>query len=225
MSRLFSKHTIAALLLAFAIASAAADAPTALTSTKDRGVVSLQPDPMLSYGRLVLKVVAFNRTRDIASFGTEDVEIYTAAGQRVGLITLDQLVAEARGARPAERSRGVEHNPSHYGGPEIRTNSSGQPSVDSYTGSQAPVGGVISPHTNTAAAARDGGKEDPAVEQQVSALQAAILHPVTIASGSAEGGQIVTEKLKFRRKDDRTLRVVVEFNGEKHEFSVPTPAE
>jgi len=86
------------------------------------------------------------------------------------------------------------------------------------------VGGVVSPHTDTGGgAARKGGKLDPAVEQQVAALQAAILHPITIPAGSAAGGQIVTEKLKFKRKDDRTLRVVVAFNGEQHEFSVPAP--
>jgi hypothetical protein len=196
----------------------------ALTSTKNQGVVSLQPAAALADGRLILKVVAFNRTRNVASFGSEDVEIHTAAGKRVALLSLEQLIAEARGAGPAERNAGIDHNPNAYSGPQISHNDAGEPNVDSYTGSQAPVGGVISPHTKTAAPAR-AAKEDPAVEQQVAALQAAILRSQTIAAGGSAGGQVVTEKLKFRRKDDRTLRIVVNFNGEQHEFSLPTPSE
>jgi hypothetical protein len=220
-----SRLIVAALLLGSAAWVLAADAGSPLTSTKDHGVVSLQPDSALSDGRLMIKVVAFNRNREVASFGSEDVQITTAAGKPVVLIPLDQLIAEARGAEPAERSRTFNHNPSAYSGPTLSRNDAGEPNVDSYTGSQAPVGGVVSSHTDTGSGstARKSGKVDPAVEQQVVALQAAILHPMTIPAGSAAGGQIVTEKLRFKRKDDRTLRVVVAFNGEQHEFSVPAP--
>lgn len=218
------KLIVAAALLVASAALAYAEDAGSLTSTKDHGVVSLQPDSALSDGRLVIKVVAFNRKRDVASFGSEDVQITTAAGKPVALIPLDQLIAEARGAAPAERSRNYNHNQSAYSGPSIARNDAGEPNVDSYTGSQAPVGGVVSSHTDTSGGvARKDGKADPAVEQQVAALQAAILHPITIPAGSAAGGQIVTEKLKFKRKDDRTLHVVVAFNGEQHEFSVPAP--
>jgi hypothetical protein len=224
MKHRVSKLIVAATLLTGNAALVLAADTGSLTSTKDHGVVSLQPDAALSDGRLVIKVVAFNRRRDVASFGSEDVQITTAAGKPVALISLDQLIAEARGAQPAERSRNYNHNQSAYSGPSISRNDAGEPNVDSYTGSQAPVGGVVSPHTDTGGgSARKSEKTDPAVEQQVAALQAAILHPITIPAGSAAGGQIVTEKLKFRRKDDRTLHVVVAFNGEQHEFSVPTP--
>jgi hypothetical protein len=211
LNRISSRLSVAAVLLAGMVITAVA-ATEALTSTKDQGVVSVQADPSLSDGRLILKVVAFNRTRNIASFGAEDIEIYTAAGKRVALLSLEQLVAEARGEGPAERNTGVEHNPTDYSGPTMSHNSAGEPDVGTYTGSQTPAGGVISPHTRSAASARKA-KEDPAVEQYVATLQAAILRAQTVASGASAGGQVVTEKLKFRRKDDRTLRVVVTFNG------------
>ena len=41
------------------------------------------------------------------------------------------------------------------------------------------------------------------------ALSAAILQPVSVAPASAAGGQIVTQKIKFGRKEERSLRVVV----------------
>lgn len=213
---------VGALLIGHAVVSAVT--PDALTSTKDHGVVSVQADPKLSDGRLVLKVVAFNRTRDVASFGGEDIEVYTAAGKRIALLSLEQLVAEARGGPPAERGARVDHNPANYSGPAMSRNSAGEPDVGTYTGSQTPVGGGISPHTRSSTPARPA-KEDPAVEQYVAALQAALLRSQTVASGGSAGGQVVTEKLKFRRKDDRTLRVVVDFNGEHHEFNLPAPTE
>lgn len=65
--------------------------------------------------------------------------------------------------------------------------------------------------------------DDPKLQQQITDLKAAILQPLTIAPASAAGGQIVTQKIKFGRKEERALRVVVELNGEQHEFNFPAP--
>jgi len=67
------------------------------------------------------------------------------------------------------------------------------------------------------------GKSDPKVQQQIDALNAAILHNLTIAPAAVSGGQVVTEKLKFGRKEAHDLHLVVEFNGEQHEFDFPSP--
>jgi hypothetical protein len=61
------------------------------------------------------------------------------------------------------------------------------------------------------------------VKAQIEALNAAILQPKTIAPASAGGGQVVTDKLKFGRKDERALHVTVDFNGEQHEFNFAVP--
>jgi len=50
-----------------------------------------------------------------------------------------------------------------------------------------------------------------------------ILHDLTIAPATVAGGQIVTEKLKFARKEAHDLHVVVDFNGERHEFDFAAP--
>ncbi len=71
--------------------------------------------------------------------------------------------------------------------------------------------------------AKGGAQDDPKIQQQIAALNAAILHPLTIAPATAAGGQIVTEKIKFGRKEERTLRVSIEYNGESHEFNFPAP--
>jgi hypothetical protein len=80
---------------------------------------------------------------------------------------------------------------------------------------------VVSPHTRATSSGR--GAEDPAIQQQIADLKAALLQPLSIAPKAAAGGQVVTQKLKLKRQDDRTLRVVVDFNGERHELSFTAP--
>jgi len=63
------------------------------------------------------------------------------------------------------------------------------------------------------------------LQQQIADLSAAILQPVQVAPAAAVGGQVVTQKIKFGRKEERSLRVVVEFNGEQHEFAFAAPGE
>jgi len=216
-----------AMCVAFSVAAYAATetAPAALSSTKERGVVSIVPDATLSQGRLVLKVVAFNRTREPAAFGAADVKILTAAGTPVGLVPLEQLiddVAKAPGSK--RRVSTADHNPADYSHPQIPTGpgGAGEPDVSGYTGGGNPTSGVVSAHTNV------GSPESPAdarLREQIDALRAGILQSAIIPSGTAAGGQVVSEKLKFGRKEAHSLRVLVEFNGEQHEFTVvpPTP--
>jgi len=212
-----------ALSVASSVLDAAEPAPAPMTSTKDRGVVSIVPDAVLSQGRLVLKVVAFNRTRQPAAFGAADVKILTAAGNPVGLVSLDQLIAEATKASGSKRrGSSVEHNPADYSRPQLPAGESaaGEPDVSGYTGAGNPTSGVVSTHTNV------GTNESPAdarLRGEIDALRAGILQSTLIPSASAAGGQVVSEKLKFARKEERALRVLVDFNGERHEFTVVPP--
>ena len=64
---------------------------------------------------------------------------------------------------------------------------------------------------------------DPAVQQQVEALKAGILQTATVEPGKATGAQLVTEKIKFSRKEEKVLHVTVDFNGEQHQFDFEAP--
>jgi hypothetical protein len=194
-----------------------------LSSTKVHGVVKVMADPTLAEGRLVLKVVAFNRAAAAASFAPENVKVFTAAGQSIPLMTLEQLVKETREAAGAS---GTNRAPSvdTFGtsGPGINHDLSGRPDVGNYTGGSNAMGTSVSTHGPRAKPVKE---DDPKLQQQVAALTAAILQPVSVAPASAAGGQIVTQKIKFGRKEERSLRVVVSFNGEQHEFSFAAPGE
>jgi hypothetical protein len=191
-----------------------------LTSTKEHGVVELQSDPTLSQGRLVLKVVAFNRTTAPSSFGPDDVKVFTAAGQAVPLMTLEQLVQQTRAAASGDARSTVDT----FGtsGPTILHDAAGRPDVGNFTGGNGAMAGSVSSRARRPDA---GTVDDPKVQQQIAALSAAILQPSTIAASAAVGGQVVTQKIKFGPKEERALRVTVELNGEQHVFEFAAPGE
>jgi hypothetical protein len=193
-----------------------------LTSTKAHGVVKLVSDPTLSDGRLVLKVVAFNRTSLPSSFGPEDIKVFTAAGQPIAVMTLEQLVQETKAASgPSDKGGSTFHDPSSYSGPTLTHDSAGRPNVGNYTGAAGNnTGSLMSSRTSMDERAR---ADDKQLQPRIDALNAAILHAQSITAASAAGGQIVTEKIKFGRKDEHALRVVVDFNGEQHEFDFAAP--
>lgn len=208
-------------------APAAANTPVGLnvvdglTSTKEQGVVSVMSDPALSGGQLILKVVAKNRTQTPSSFGPANVTLLTAAGTPVKLITLDQLVAQTKAAAAGSVASGS-RNMGGHDGPIMTRDSAGRPDVTGYTGGNQNMAGVDINQVRSRTKAVD---QDPKVQQQIASLNAAILHDVTIAPAAVAGGQLVTEKLKFGRKEVHELRLVVEFNGERHEFNFAAPPE
>jgi hypothetical protein len=223
MGRVVSFLALCAACSAFVYAAETAPAP--LTSTKERGVVSIVPDAALSQGRLVLKIVAFNRTREPAAFGVADVKIVTAAGKPVALVPLEQLIDEVMQASGSKRRvTTVDHNPADYSHPAIPTGpgGAGEPDVSGYTGGGNPTSGVISAHTDVRT---NESPADARLREQINALRAGLLQSTLIPSATAAGGQVVSEKLKFARKEQHALRVLVDFNGEQHEFTVVPPAQ
>ena len=223
MKRTFLTQLATAALLCHCMATglaAAADSVTeGLTSTKDHGVVSVVSDPTLADGRLVLKVVAMNRTQTSASFGPGNVKITTATGTPVKLMSLDQLVQETTAAASTDTK--VSGGTTMHSGPMMGHDGAGRPDVSGYTGGNESMSGMDV--NRTRAVAVRAAKDDPKLQAQIAALNAAILHDLTVAPAAAAGGQIVTEKVKFARKEGHDLRLVVDFNGEQHEFAFAAP--
>ena len=189
-----------------------------LVSTLPGGVISIKADPVLSNGRLVLRVAAFNNGTAPAIINPADIKLFTAAGQPVALLSLDQLIAEvgsSASARPTGSATG-------YGGPAVATGQDGRPDVSNFSGANQTVGGGLSSQVQ-AQIATSGRKLSKADQAQVDGLKAAILQPTEVAPGKAVGGQIVSEKLKFDRDGSRELKMLVRFNGEKHGFIFTAP--
>lgn len=201
------------------VVNTTAAAVEGLSSTHDHGVVKLVSDPTLVGGRLMIKVVAFNRDRAPASFGPDNVKVFMAAGQPVLLIPLEKLEAEAHASNSSRGDRSVDVFGA--GGSPVRgRDAAGRPDVGNYTGGSSSMGVTFSSREHRPV---DSAADDAKVQQQIADLRAAILQPLTVAPASAAGGEVVTQTIKFGRKEAHVLRVVVDFNGEQHEFNFTAP--
>lgn len=199
---------------------APADAPLAvvnegLVSAQTAGTISIKADPVLSDGRLVLRVAAFNSGAAPAAFSPTDIKIFVG-GQVVALQSLDQLIAEVgtTPARPTGSATG-------YGGQAMATGQDGRLDVSGFSGANQTVGGGLSSQVQ----AQIGGtrKLTKADQAQIDGLKAAILQPTQVAPGKAVGGQVVSDKLKFAAGAPREVKMLVRFNGEKHGFIFDAP--
>jgi hypothetical protein len=223
MMRLSTNYVIALALFVSATSEAApATAQTAslgMTSTRASGVVSIQTDPVLSNGRLVMKVAAHNSTSNPSELSLASVQVRLGSEKPIALLTVDQLITEARGGPSAEQSLSAAHQASDYSRPTTTTSQSGELDVSGITGASNAIGRGVPERPS----GKSKLKSDPATEAQVEALKAGILQTLAVPAGKAVGAQVVTEKIKFPRKDPRVLHVTVTFNGDTHEFEFEAP--
>jgi hypothetical protein len=189
-----------------------------LTSTKEHGVIKVVPEPELADGRLVMKIVAFNRDRAPAGFGPDSIKVSTSAGKQVPLMSMEDLAAQVRRAQGARLPHAVDVFGSSA--PAVAHDEAGRPDVGNYTGGSNSMGSRITTREPRPEAA---GNDAPKVQQQIADLESAILKVQTIAPSAAAGGQIVTRKINFGRKEEHALRVLIDFNGEQHEFNFAAP--
>lgn len=206
-----------ALLLGGACAVYAQTVFLGLKSDKHKGTVSIQSDATLLEGRLVLKVVAFNPSSRPAVLAAENVTVQTAAGKDIPILSVERLIAELTGDDPSRDERN--HQTSDYSRPQIMTNRYGEPDVSGITGANDAIGRSVSGNSRS----RSKKADDSQLRQQIETLRAGILQAMSVAPNQAGGGQIVTDELKFGRKDDKSLRVTVSFNGEQHVFMFEAP--
>jgi hypothetical protein len=62
-------------------------------------------------------------------------------------------------------------------------------------------------------------------DAQIAGLKLAILQDQTIAPGQIAVGQIVSQKLKFAKGEDRTIHVKVRIAGDEHGFTIAAPGD
>jgi hypothetical protein len=129
----------------------------------------------------------------------------------------EALLDEAAGAPPGSSDAQVSGG---YSTAALATNGAGQTDVSSYTGSMSTVTANRVPMDTIARA--DAQKSRP-LTGAAAELDKVLLKPLAIAPGGLDGGQVVTQKLKFRGKAERAIDVTVEFAGDAHHFHLIAP--
>ncbi|HSI16313.1 MAG TPA: hypothetical protein VK980_00985 [Sphingomonas sp.] len=190
------------------------DATAGLMSRQALGEVHIVADPALSDGRLVLRIVVLNRGKAPAPFGPEDVSIAIADGTPISLLSRAALLAEQGGGG---RSAGTAETAQAHAAAALPVNGAGQTDVSGFSGGMGTtVAGV--PQGTIDQSQR---RVDPKAAAAVAALDAVLLKPMTLKPGAADGGQVVTTKLK--RGKAASVVVTVMFAGEAHRFDVAVP--
>jgi hypothetical protein len=217
-----SKFLLCAAILLASPVRAAPAAPGIADSKLANSTVSVAVEPQLNDGRLVIKVAAKNGSSAPVAFGPGSVSISTVAGQPVALSSLSKLINDVRTAAGMASAAPAGEAPTQ-GAYAMRPQSgaqdgSGRMDVTGYTG-----GSAIAPSETVRWSKHS---IDPkTAEAQIAGLKQAILQDQTVAPGQIAVGQIVSEKLRFKRGEDRTLHLVVHIAGDSHPFTIAAPGD
>ena len=211
-----SKFLLCAAIVLASPVTAAPAAPEIADSKLANSTVSVAVEPQLNDGRLVIKVAAKNGSSAPVAFGPASVSISTVAGQPVALSSLSKLINDVRTAAPAgdALTQGAYAMRQQSGAQD----GSGRMDVTGYTG-----GSAIAPSETVRWSKHS---IDPkTAEAQIAGLRQAILQDQTVAPGQIAVGQIVSEKLKFKKGEDRILHLVVHIAGDNHAFTIAAPSD
>jgi hypothetical protein len=211
----------AATLLA-APATAAPPAPEIADSKQAQSTVSVAVEPQLNDGRLVIKIAAKNNSAAPVPFGPGSISISTVAGQPIALSPLPKLINDVRvaaggateappGGAPTQGAYAMRQQPRASDG-------SGRMDVTGYS-----AGASMAP----AEAARWSKHliDHKTADAQIAALKQAILQDTTIAPGQIAVGQVVSEKLKFAKGEERIVHIIVHVAGDEHGFTIAAPVD
>jgi hypothetical protein len=202
-------------------ASAQPAAPVA-ESTLPHSKVSLMVEPALSDGRLVIRLAAKNLTAAAVPFGPSMVSVAKPSGQAIALYPLTALINDVRAAAGMALESPVTNVPTAgaYAAPQLGRQG-GRVDVTGYTGGAA-IGGDEYVRRNQARRGKATISEADA-QAQITALRQAILQDSSVAPGQIAVGQVVSDKLKFAKGEERLLHVRVRIAGDEHSFTIAAP--
>ena len=213
-------------------APAAAQAPggaavTTAESVQPSSSVSIVVEPALSDGRLVVKMAIQNRGATPLPFGPGNVSIAKLNGEPVAIMPLERLIDDVRVAAGESPQVGIGTHAggSAYAAPVMPTNSEGQVDVSGYTGGMGLSGDETLRRSRPDRAKRKATITPQEAEAQIQALKAAILKDQSLQPKQIAAGQLVSEPLKFKKDEDRTLHLRVRAAGAEHSFTLMAPAK
>jgi hypothetical protein len=208
------------LCLSFPAAAQGAATGTVAESKAGQSAVSLEVEPKLDDGRLVLKLAAQNKASTAVQFGPADVTIAKANGEPIALMSLPQLTNDVRMAA-GMKPDATAPTSNAYATQGMTTDATGHLDVSNFNGSMGISQGQI---------VRDTTRSKPTItkaqaEEQIAALKQAILQDSSVPPGQIAVGELVSAPLKLTPGEDRTIHVWVKIGGDEHTFTVAAPAQ
>lgn len=216
----------AAIVLAIP-AAAAQPTPAVAESKLAHSSVSVVVDPQLNDGRLVIKIAAKNGTTAAVPFGPSSISITKPTGEVIALNSLQQLIDNVRIAAgmPTQAVPGQAPTSGAYAAAQVQVDSAGRPDVSSYTGGSGIAADEIVRRTKQVSPKSKPSIDRATAETQIATLKQAILQESTIQPGQITVGQVVSQKLKFKKSEDRTMYLRVGIAGDEHSFTIAAPSD
>lgn len=214
-----------ALLVALTPATPAAAQGAMAESAKPNSSISVAVEPALSDGRLIVKIAAQNRSAAAVPFGPASVAIAKAGGASIPTIPLAKLIEDVRFAAGAVAPpAGGVPSSSAYSAPQLNVRD-GRVDPTGYTGGSTIGRDEVIRRTGRRA---DGKKPSLSMDEanrQIAALQLAILQDKLLQPRQVAAGQVVSEPLKFKKGEDRTIHLWVRIAGDEHSFTLAAPGK
>ena len=187
--------------------------------------VSVLIDSKLDDGRLVIKLAAQNRTAAAVPFGPASVSIAKPNGEAIALLPLERLLDDVRIAAGMEPEAAPPvPTAGAYEAPQMGVDASGRVDVSGYTGSAAVGGGEAVRRSSQPRLKRKPVISPAEAASQIASLKQAIVQDSIIQPGQVAAGQLVSEKLKFKKGEDRTLHLRIRIAGDEHGFTIEAPS-
>ena len=215
----------AALSFAAPVFAAPSAQPSAAESKQAHSTVSVLVDPQLNDGRLVVKVAAQNKSGAAVPFGPASISIAKPSGEVIALIPLQSLIHDVQIAAGMATEAPAARSPTQgaYASPQM-TMRDGKVDVTGYTGGAAVGGDEYIRRSNQQAPKTKPSISKQQAEAQIATLRQAILQDTTLQPGQVAAGQVVSQKLTFRKGEDRTLHLRIRIAGDEHGFTIAAPA-
>lgn len=198
-----------------------------IVSKKENWVVGVAPTSTAFEGRVVLRVVAFNDSEANGNFGIENVRVFTSSGKIVRVFTYDQLVKEAKNkaawqafavAMAASANAYAASQPATINSYGTAYGANGTLNYSSTSTIYNPANTALTNSINQSQTRSNINQITESLDATLSGLGSSILRTTTIEPGNSFGGNVVMDRPVFAADEDRTLRVIVSFDGEEHEF-------
>lgn len=186
---------------------------------------SVLVEPQLNDGRLVLRIAVKNLGRAPIAFGPSSISIAKPSGEAIAIYPLASLINDVRmaaGMAPATATTAPTQGA--YAAPQQNVRDGGRVDVTGFTGGQAVGGDEYIRRSKSSSKTRPSiGKAE--AEAQITALRQAVLQDQMLQANQIAAGQVVSEQLKFRKGEERTIQLRIRVGGDEHGFTIAAPAK
>jgi len=214
---------LAAVLQPLAARPAAADVFAGEQSTLPTSSVTVHAEPLLSDGRLVIKLAAKNASGQTVAFGPS-ILVLASNGTPIAWRPLRALIADVEAAYGMEQPVEVAGSPDGSTAVNTPAQRGFQPDVSNYTGSSAVAQTeAINSRSRRPKRKKVSAADKAKAEAEIAQLNQAILQDRMLAAGQVAAGMLVTEKLK-PSVTGQPLTLTITIGPDRHSFNFRAPA-